>query len=60
MYRNLRIDTLGADHEKLSPEEAAKRVEGVAIPTAETPSVEAGLPTAAAESSELPQQDLAN
>ena len=35
MYRNLRIDTLGADHEKLTPEEAAKRVEGVAIPTAE-------------------------
>lgn len=60
MYRNLRIDTLGADHEKLSPEEAAKRVEGVAIPTAEMPSVEAGLPTAAVESSELPQQDLAN
>ena len=60
MYRNLRIDTLGADHEKLSPEEAAKRVEGVAIPAAETPSVEAGLPTAAVESSELPQQDVAN
>jgi DNA-directed RNA polymerase subunit beta' len=60
MYRNLRIDTLGADHEKLSPEEAAKRVEGVAMPVVETPSVEAGLPTAAVESSELPQQDLAN
>ena len=60
MYRNLRIDTLGADHDKLSPEEAAKLVEGVAIPAAETPSVEAGLPTAAVESSELPQRDLAN
>ena len=60
MYRNLRIDTLGADHEKLTPEEAAKRVEGVAIPTAETPSVETGLPTATVESSELPQQDIAN
>ena len=52
MYRNLRIDTLGADHEKLTPEEAAKRVEGVAIPTAETPSVETGLPTATVESSD--------
>jgi DNA-directed RNA polymerase subunit beta' len=60
MYRNLRIDTLGADHEKLSPEEAAKRVEGVAMPAVETPSIEAGLPTAAVESSEQPQQDLAN
>ena len=60
MYRNLRIDTLGADHEKLSPEEAAKRVEGVAMPAVETPGVEAGLPTAAVESSEQPQQDLAN
>ena len=34
-YRRLRIDTLGADMEKLSPEEAAKHVEGVAIPTPE-------------------------
>lgn len=34
-YRRLRIDTLGADMEQLSPEEAAKHVEGVAIPTPE-------------------------
>jgi len=32
-YRKLRIDTLGAEMEQLSPEEAAKRVEGVALPT---------------------------
>ena len=30
-YRRLRIDTLGADVEKLSPEEAAKHVEGMII-----------------------------
>jgi len=35
VYRNLRIDTLGAEMEKLSPEEAAKLVEGVALPTPE-------------------------
>ena len=34
-YRRLKIDTLGADMEQLSPEEAAKHVEGVAIPTPE-------------------------
>lgn len=34
-YRNLRIDTLGAEMEKLSPEEAAKLVEGVALPAPE-------------------------
>ena len=28
-YRRLKIDTLGADMEQLSPEEAAKHVEGV-------------------------------
>ena len=33
-YRRLKIDTLG-DMEQLSPEEAAKHVEGVAIPTPE-------------------------
>ena len=31
-YRNLRIDTLGAEMEQLSPEEAAERIEGVALP----------------------------
>jgi len=34
-YRKLRIDTLGAEMEQLSPEEAAKRVEGVTLPTPE-------------------------
>jgi DNA-directed RNA polymerase subunit beta' len=34
-YRNLRIDTLGAEMEQLSPEEAAERIEGVALPTPE-------------------------
>ncbi|MFP4165887.1 MAG: DNA-directed RNA polymerase subunit beta' [Opitutales bacterium] len=34
-YRRLRIDTLGAELEKLSPEEAAKRVEGVNVPAEE-------------------------
>ena len=32
-YRNLRIDTLGAEVEQLSLEEAAERIEGVATPT---------------------------
>ncbi|WPJ96979.1 hypothetical protein SH580_04560 [Coraliomargarita algicola] len=34
-YRNLKIDTLGAGMEQLSPEEAAERIEGVALPTPE-------------------------
>ena len=34
-YRNLRIDTLGAKMQQLSPEEAAERIEGVALPTPE-------------------------
>ena len=34
-YRNLRIDTLGVESEKLSPEEAAKMVEGVSVPAPE-------------------------
>ena len=42
IYRNLRIDTLGAEMEKISPEEAAKLVEGVAIPTPDTSEVEPG------------------
>lgn len=32
-YRNLRIDTLGAEVEQLSLEEAAELIEGVATPT---------------------------
>jgi DNA-directed RNA polymerase subunit beta' len=34
-YRRLKIDTLGAETEQLSPEDAAKHVEGVLIPTPE-------------------------
>jgi len=34
-YRKLRIDTLGAVEEKLSPEQAAERIEGVAVPQTE-------------------------
>ena len=34
-YRNLRIDTLGAEMEQLSPEEAAERIEGVPLPAPE-------------------------
>jgi DNA-directed RNA polymerase subunit beta' len=50
VYRNLRIDTLGAEVEKLSPEEAAKLVEGVSIPTPEpTEEVVAPAPEATAE-----------
>ena len=52
VYRNLRIDTLGAEPVQLTPEEAAKLVEGVAIPTPEpTPEVEVA-PDAAAENTE--------
>ena len=35
MYRDLKIDTLGVETEKLSPEEAAKMVEGISLPTPE-------------------------
>lgn len=34
-YRNLRIDTLGAEMEQLTPEQAAARIEGVALPAPE-------------------------
>ena len=52
IYRNLRIDTLGAEVEKLTPEEAAKLVEGVSIPAPEpTPEVETA-PEDAAEATE--------
>ena len=36
-YRNLRIDTLGAEMEKLSLEEASERIEGVSTPAPEFP-----------------------
>ena len=52
-YRNLRIDTLGAEVEKLSPEEAAKLVEGVTVPTPEI-TAEAGDAEAPSEATELP------
>ena len=37
-YRNLRIDTLGAEMEKLSLEEASERIEGVSTPAPDFPS----------------------
>lgn len=40
-YRNLKIDTLGASNEKLSLEEAAERIEGVATPQTELLGTEA-------------------
>ncbi|MEM1222051.1 MAG: DNA-directed RNA polymerase subunit beta' [Verrucomicrobiota bacterium] len=53
MYRNLRIDTLGAKVEKLSPEEAAKLVEGVNTPTPELETTPAAAsPEPVAESGE--------
>ena len=61
VYRNLRIDTLGAEPVKLTPEEASKLVEGVAIPAPEptpepTPEPEATTETAdaPAETAEAP------
>ncbi|MGB1128375.1 MAG: hypothetical protein ACPG3X_08435, partial [Opitutales bacterium] len=44
-YRKLRIDTLGAVEEKLSLEEAAERIEGVALPTPEL-ATEGAVPAA--------------
>jgi len=35
VYRNLRIDTLGAEMEKLTPEQASERIEGVPLPAPE-------------------------
>jgi DNA-directed RNA polymerase subunit beta' len=43
-YRNLRIDTLGAEMEKLSLEEAAERIEGVATPAPDFSGEGAGKP----------------
>ena len=57
MYRNLRIDTLGAEMEKLTPEEAAKRVEGVAIPASEP--IDSVLSEVPAAGEELPAEPLA-
>jgi DNA-directed RNA polymerase subunit beta' len=47
-YRNLRIDTLGAAAEKVSLEEAAELIEGVALPTPElsTETAEKAVPDA--------------
>ena len=47
-YRKLRIDTLGAEMEKLSLEEAAERIEGVAAPT----------PELAGEGSDAPTEEM--
>ena len=47
-YRKLRIDTLGAEVEKLSLEEAAERIEGVATPT----------PDFSAEASSAPGEEM--
>ncbi|MGB0290087.1 MAG: DNA-directed RNA polymerase subunit beta', partial [Opitutales bacterium] len=47
-YRKLRIDTLGAEVEKLSLEEAAERIEGVATPT----------PDFSAEASAVPGEEM--
>jgi DNA-directed RNA polymerase subunit beta' len=52
VYRNLRIDTLGAKPVQLTPEEAAKLVEGVAIPVPEPTPDPVVEPEAAAETTE--------
>ena len=46
VYRKLRIDTLGAEVEKLSLEEAAERIEGVATPTPDFSAEATGIPGA--------------
>jgi DNA-directed RNA polymerase subunit beta' len=69
-YRRLKIDTLGAETEQLSPEDAAKHVEGVLIPTPEVdlnqvpgmPSEKetagaSDAPEASADSAEAPKQE---
>ncbi|MFW6217354.1 MAG: DNA-directed RNA polymerase subunit beta' [Verrucomicrobiota bacterium] len=55
-YRKLRIDTLGAEMEQLSPEEAAKRVEGVSLPAPEPTSEPDEEPEAEATAAE-PAED---
>ena len=54
-YRRLKIDTLGADVEKLSPEEAAKHVEGVSLPTPEVDLTQ--VPGMSSENSEPSDQE---
>jgi DNA-directed RNA polymerase subunit beta' len=69
-YRRLKIDTLGAETEQLSPEDAAKHVEGVLIPTPEVdlnqvpgmPSEKetagaSDAPEASADSAEAPKEE---
>ena len=58
-YRNLRIDTLGAEMEQLSPEEAAELIEGVALPTPEfnAEETEGAVPEADAVESETETTD---
>ena len=64
VYRKLRIDTLGAAAEKVPLEEAAERIEGVALPTPElsTDSEEKAVPDADAvepetETTEKPDEE---
>jgi DNA-directed RNA polymerase subunit beta' len=52
VYRNLRIDTLGAEMEKLTPEQAAERIEGVPIPAPELSNDAPTEPTAEAAPAE--------
>ena len=58
-YRNLRIDTLGAEMEQLSHEEAAELIEGVALHTPEfnAEETEGAVPEADAVESETETTD---
>ena len=56
-YRNLRIDTLGAKVEQRSPEETAKLVEGVSVPSAELASADAADVPAAAKAEVVEGQE---
>ncbi len=58
-YRNLKIDTLGAGEEKLSLEEAAERIEGVALPQTDLLSSEGGAAPAAEMVAEDPNAPAA-
>jgi DNA-directed RNA polymerase subunit beta' len=64
-YRNLRIDTLGAEMEQLSPQEASERIEGVALPATEissapgeSPVPEADAIEAETETTETPDEQV--
>ena len=64
-YRNLRIDTLGAEMEQLSPQEASERIEGVALPATEissapgeSPVPEADAVEAGTETTETPDEQV--